>query len=76
MNFTKDDALQMVELSDSELNEVAGAGGFGACGACGFGVGPFVTQFSNFNAVNFAVSVNVNVAVSTVNQNAFLSEFN
>lgn len=78
MDFTKDDTVQMLELTDSELNDVAGAGGFGACGSCGvsgFGFAPFVSAFAVNNAVNFAVGVNVSVNVGVANQVAFANQF-
>jgi hypothetical protein len=70
------ESIEMTELTEDELTVVAGSGGLGfdgACGVCGFGFGPFITAFSQQNAVNFAAQTSVQF--SQVHQTAFFTEF-
>ena len=79
MNLTKDESLQVIELSDEELTDVTGAGGFGACGCGGFGgfvTGPFISTFANQNANTLAYNTAQHFAQSNVNQNSFANIWN
>ena len=73
------DFANAFELSDEDLTAVIGAGGFGgfglgACGSCGiggFGIGPFVSAFSNSVGLNLAF--NMSLAVSPSISTSFLT---
>lgn len=62
------DFTNAFELSDEDLTEVIGTGGiggFGACGACGiggFGIGPFISAFSNSAGLNLAFNMSFSAA--------------
>jgi hypothetical protein len=71
------DLTHTFELTEEELTAVTGDGGafLGACGCAlgGFAFTPFITAFSNANAVQFAASQAVQE--SAVNQNAYFTQW-
>jgi hypothetical protein len=66
LHDVQDSDVQMVELTEDELETVTGDGG-----ALGFG--PFIAAASNLCATNFAAKTSV--AASAVHQTAFFTEF-